>query len=395
MIYFIKILKYLNTNILKGKIIQVLVVTLIGSSMLFASVDKMKKYEIKSGKIVYDISTSGNVMGMVKIEMKGTKKVTFNDNGLNELVEEHKVTKEVAMGQAKEDKSHTIQYMKDDFIYSVDFKMKKITRIKNPAMDMMKMFGDKKSMKKTAEEMMKSMGGKKTGTDKVLGYTCEVWEMMGVTQCIYKGIPLRIKSNIMGMKNMDIATKADFDISLNKDDFALPDFPISDMQVGLPGGEMGMDSGMRQAPSSPEDMEKAMKAMGAMMGALNESGMDMSKLNFNMSEDKSEDKSEAMQKAMMNAMGGEKTILEQTKREIFEDAKMIPQAKKCFKKASSAKEANACERQIDSNDPEHHDQWNDAIKTSLLKEINAFEDAIPCMKSAKTLNALKMCMPQD
>lgn len=374
------------------KIIQVLIVAVIGSSMLFASADKMKRYEIKSGKIVYDISTSGNVMGMVTIESKGTKKVTFDDNGLKHLVEEHKVTKEVAMGQAKEDKSHTIQYMTDDFIYSADFKKKKITRMKNPAIEMMKMFGDNKSMKKTGEEMMKSMGGKKTGTDKVLGYACEVWNMMGVKQCIYKGIPLRIESNIMGMKSMEIATKADFDISLNKDDFKLPDFPISDMQVGYPSGETGMDKSMhKQAPSSPEDMEKAMKAMGAMMGALQDADMDMSKPNFNMTEEKAE----AMQKAMMNAMGGEEMILEQTKREILEDAKMIPQAKKCFKKANSAKEANVCERQVDSDDPEHHMQWNDAIKTNLLKEISAFEDAIPCMKNAKTLKALKMCMPQE
>lgn len=374
------------------KIIQVSMITLIGSSMLFASAEKMKRYEIKSGKIVYDISTSGNVMGMVKIEMKGTKKVTFDDNGLKELVEEHKVTKEVAMGQAKEDKSHTLQYMQDDFIYSVDFKKKKITRIKNPAMDMMKMFGNEKSMKKTGEEMMKSMGGKKTGTDKVLGYTCEVWNLMGVKQCIYKGIPLRIESNIMGMKSMEIATKADFDISLNKNDFKLPDFPISDMQLGSQSGEMGMDRSMnKQAPSSPEDMEKAMKAMGAMMGALKDSGMDMNKPNFDMTGEQGE----AMQKAMMNAMGGEKMILEQTKKEILQDAKMIPQAKECFKKANSAKEANACERQVDSNDPEHHDQWNDAIKTSLLKEMNAFENAIPCIKNAKTLKALEMCMPEE
>ena len=372
------------------KIIQASMVTVIGTSMLFASADKMKRYEIKSGKVMYDISTSGNVMGMVQIEMKGTKKVTFDDYGLKHLVEEDKVTKEVAMGQAKEDKSHTTQYMNDDFIYSVDFKKKKIMRIKNPAMEMMKMFGDEKSMKKTGEEMMKSMGGKKTGTDKVLGYTCEVWDMMGVKQCIYKGIPLRVESNIMGMKNMEIATKADFDISIHKDDFKLPDFPISDMQTGVPGGEMEMGRSMnQQTPSSPQDMEEAMKAMGAMMGALQDSDMD--KPNSNMTEGKAE----AMQKAMMNAMGGEEMILEQTKREILEDAKIIPQAKKCFKKANSAKEANDCERQIDSNDPEHHVQWNDTIKTNLLKEINAFEDAIPCMKNAKTLKSLEMCMPQE
>jgi len=41
-----------------------------------------------------------------------------------------------------------------------------------------------------SKEMMKSMGGKKIGTDKVLVYTCEVWDMMGVNQCIYKGRPL-------------------------------------------------------------------------------------------------------------------------------------------------------------------------------------------------------------
>ena len=75
--------------------------------------------------------------------------------------------------------------------------------------------------------------GKKTGTDKVLGYTCEVWELMGVKQCIYKGIPLRVESNIMGMKNMEIATKAEFEISLSKDNFKLPDFPLTN-EMGSP-----------------------------------------------------------------------------------------------------------------------------------------------------------------
>ena len=373
------------------KIIQISIIAVIGSSMLLASADKMKRYEMKSGQIEYDISTSGNVMGMVQMDMKGTKKVTFDENGLKHLVEEKKVSKEVAMGQTKEDKTHTIQYMNDGYIYSVDFKEKKIMRMKNPTMDMMKMFGDEKSMKKTGEEMMKSMGGKKTGTDKVLGYTCEVWDMMGVKQCIYKGIPLRVESNIMGMKNLEIATQASFDISLNKDDFKLPDFPVSDMQGGFLGSDKAMGKGMEQAPSSPEDMEKAMKAMGAMMGALKDSGMDMSKPNFNMSEEKTE----VMQKAMMNAMGGEKMILGQTKREILKDAKMMPEARKCFQKANNAKEANACERKLNSEDPEHHTQWNDTTKTNLLKEMDTFEDAIPCIKNATTLKALEMCMPQD
>lgn len=370
------------------KIIQITIVSAIGSTMLFASMDKMQRYEIKSGQIEYDISTSGNAMGMVKMEMKGTKKVTFDEYGFKHLVEEKKVSKEVTMGQTKEEKTHTIEYMKDDYIYSVDFKEKKIKRIKNPAKDMMQMFSKNKNLKKTGEDMMKSMGGKKTGTDKVLGYTCEVWNMMGVKQCIYKGIPLRVESNIMGMKNMEMATKAQFDISLGNDAFKLPDFPVEDMKGGFMGGDMG--KGMKDMPSSPEDMEKAMKAMGTMMKAFKDSDMDMGKSNFNMDEEKAE----AMQKAMMNAMGGEKMILEQTKREMLKDAKMMSGARKCFKKANSAKEANACEQKLNSDDPEYHRQWNDDIKRSLFKEMDKFEAALPCIKKAKTLKALKMCMPQ-
>ncbi len=370
---------------------KVSTVAVIASTMLCASADKMQRYEIKSGQIEYDISTSGNVMGMLKMDMKGTKKVTFDEFGFKHLVEEKKVSKEVAMGQTKEEKTHTIQYMKDDYIYSVDFNEKKIKRMKNPAKDMMKMFGDKKSMQKTGEDMMKSMGGKKTGTDKVLGYTCEVWELMGVKQCIYKGIPLRVESNIMGMKNMEIATKAEFEISLSKDTFKLPDFPMEDMQGGFLGTDNPMDKGMNNAPSSPEDMEKAMKAMGAMMGALKDSGMDMSNPNAQMTEEQAE----AMQKAMMNAMGGEKSMLDQAKQEILEDVKMIPQARECFKKANSAKEANVCERLMESEDPEYHSEWNETIKANLLKEINAFESAIPCVKNAKTFKALEMCMPEN
>ena len=122
------------------KIMRASTVAVISSSLLCASADKMQRYEIKSGQIEYDISTSGNVMGMVKMDMKGTKKVTFDEFGFKHLVEEKKVSKEVAMGQAKEEKTHTIQYMKDDYIYSVDFNEKKIKRMKNPAKDMMKMF---------------------------------------------------------------------------------------------------------------------------------------------------------------------------------------------------------------------------------------------------------------
>jgi len=102
-------------------------------------------------------------------------------------------------------------------------------RIKNPAMGMMALVGG--NVKETGEAMMIKMGGKKLGTAKVLGYTCTVWNLMSVKQCMYKGIPLKVESNMMGMKSIEVATKAEFDISLSSDDFGLPAYPIYAMDT--------------------------------------------------------------------------------------------------------------------------------------------------------------------
>jgi len=374
------------------KIIKVSMVVLMGSSMLYAGSDMMKKFEVKSGKIEYAIKGSGNIMGMVQIKAVGKKRVIFDDYGVKDLTEESKVTKETTMGQTKVKKEHTLKYMNASMIYSVDFKQKKILRMENPAMVMMAMMGDGKNVQQTGESMMKKMGGKKVGSDKVLGYACEVWDLMGVKQCMYKGIPLRIESDIMGLKSMEIATKAEFDVSLNNDDFELPDFPFVDIQgktLKIDKNNLDEMDAKRSAKSSQE-AEDGMKAMGAAMSALQESGFDM-----NSKEKMTPEQEQMMQKAMMKAMGGEKSMLAQTKQEIFEDVKLIPMARECFENANSVDEANACERKVDSEDPEQYNQWNDTIKTNMLKEMKMFEDALPCLKKAESFKALELCMPGE
>jgi hypothetical protein len=283
--------------------------------------------------------------------------------------------------------------MNDGIVYSVDFKKKTIVRMDNPAMAMGALFGGGKNMKQTGEAMLKSMGGKKTGTDKVLGYTCDVWDVMGVKQCIYKGVPLRIESNLMGLKSTEIATKATFDLSLNEDDFKLPDYPLVDMM----GNKLNLDRSTlnaldkKESAKASQEAQEGAKAMTAAMGALKESGFDMNNPNAQMTEDQKM----AMQKAMMAAMGGEDTMLAKTKKEILSDAQDLPEIKKCFQSANSVKEANVCEKKADSEDPEQHTTWNDTIKSNLLKEIDGFEAALPCIEKAASFDALKQCMPQE
>jgi len=375
------------------KIVKISLAVVVGSSLLFAGSDMMKRYDVKSGKIEYSIKESGNIMGMVKIKGVGKKRLVFDNYGVKDLTEENKVKKETTGGQTKVTKEHTIQYMNDGIMYRVDFKKKTIVRMENPAMGMNTMLGGGKNIKQTGESMMKSMGGKKVGTDKVLGYTCDVWDLMGVKQCIYKGIPLKIESNIMGLKSLEVATKAEFDIPLSEDDFKLPEYSLVDMM----GQKLDMDRSelneidKAQSAKNTQKMQEGMKAMAAAMGALKESGFDMSNPNAK----PTEAQEKAMQKAAISAMGGEDAMLARAKKEILEEAADLPAIKECFQNADTVKDANICEKKADSEDPEHHTRWNEEIKAKLLKEINTFENSIPCIEKASTFSALKQCMPEE
>ena len=372
------------------KLIKVSLVAVLSSSILVAGTNQMKMYDVKSGKIEYEIKGSGEIMGS-KMQTVGKKRVIFDAYGAKNLTEENKIEKQTVMGQKNVTKSHTMTYMKNGMTYHVDFDQRRIMRMENMGAGMAMLMGGGKNMNQTGEEMMAKMGGKKIGTDKVLGYTCDVWDLMGIKQCMYKGIPLRVESNMMGIKNTEVATKAEFDISLSDDDFKLPDFPIYDMG-GNKLDKSKLDArDKKESVKNAQEMQEGMKAMAAAMGALQSSGFDMSNPNAEMTEEQKK----TMQKAVMSAIGGEDAMLAKTKKEILEEAADLPEVKKCFEKANSVKEANICEKKADSENPEHHSTWSSTDKSKLLKEIRDFEQAIPCIEKASSFDALKQCMPQE
>ena len=70
------------------------------------------------------------------------------------------------------------------------------------------------------------MGGKKIGDEKFLGYTCEIWDVMGAKQWMYKGTVLKLEMTVMGIKTVKEAVSAKFNVSVADKHFKLPDFPI-------------------------------------------------------------------------------------------------------------------------------------------------------------------------
>ena len=362
------------------KTFKITMTVLLGSGVLCAGADQYKMYGVESGKIDYTISGSGNMMG-VQTKVAGKKRILFKAYGAKSLTEENQVRKTVMGGNSNIQKSHTLTYLDGAILYSADMEEKRITRMQNPTIAMMGALGGGKSPMKIGEAMLKKMGGKKIGTDKVLGYTCDVWEAMGTKQCIYKGIPLKIESNVMGLKNTEVATKAEFDISIPDKDFKLPDFPLYDMygkKVDKANLAKLDEKENREAKQSAEALATA---MGAMADAARSAGVKAG-------ETPSASQEQAMEHAMMSAM------LPRMKQQVLAEEKKIREAKSCFSRADTLSEARACSRNMDEGEGDDGDlkEWNDKTKKETLTQIDQALTGMACVKKAETMDQMQRCM---
>jgi hypothetical protein len=386
------------------KIAKVSVVVVVGLGLSMVHANSMKKYEVKSGKIEYALSGGGNIMGIAQTKSVGKKRVIFDNYGVENIEEQVEVKKTTTAGKTETDKTHTLRYTNNAVIYSVNFKKKHIERMKNHGAEMAAMFGGGDNLKESGEAMMKKMGGKKIGTDKVLGYTCDVWELMGSKQCIYKGIPLSVETDVMGLKSTEVATKAEFDLALTKNDFKLPDYPVYDMNMDriMNGKEPKildkstleeMDrKDNTQAKVDAKEGAEVMKGMAAGMAALVKAGVDLN------ADELTPEQEKIMQSAMMTAMGGEGKIVAKMKKEMLENIEQLDFAQKCFGDADTLSDANGCVdkgNKMFDDDEEHMTSWTKVEKDEMLNNIAEFEKNIPCIKAAKTMNAMRQCMPEN
>ena len=195
----------------------------------------LKRYKIKSGIITYDIAIKGDVIGS-KITGHGIENLYFKDFGALELVEENSSQTTVAniFGNKSTNttNTHTMTKLDNGTSFSVDFKQKKIYKQKDLAMALTKQFQPNADAGEVGKEMLKGIGGEKTGIENYKGYNCEIWEVMGVKQWIYKGVTLKSVGSIMGITTTKEATNIEFNVNVDKSKFKLPDYTIVE-QDGL------------------------------------------------------------------------------------------------------------------------------------------------------------------
>ena len=198
---------------------------------------KLKRYDVESGIVKYKISINGKVMGTT-ITGSGTENLFFKNWGAIELVEENssQTTKMNLFGKAKTEttKTHTMSKLDNGISSHVDFEHKVIYQRRDPAMDLMMQTNT--DVGKAGKNMLEAFGGKKIGNEVFKGYNCEVWDISGAKQWLYKGVVLKLKITVMGITTIKEAISANFKTVIANHQLELPSFTIK-KEVGFLNNE--------------------------------------------------------------------------------------------------------------------------------------------------------------
>ncbi len=183
------------------------------------------RYGLKQACIEYKIT--GDMFS-------GTEKLYFDRYGMREAKYTHQ--KIEMMGITQENNTATfINFDDDGLIYTYDYKTKSGTKIANPLAEALQ----NKDAKDIGKRMMVEMGGKKIGTGKVLGKTCDIWEIPNMGKIwVWKWANLKTATNAMGMKMTIEATK--ISETFDKEKLERPQVEYRDMSEAMKGFK-GMD----------------------------------------------------------------------------------------------------------------------------------------------------------
>lgn len=234
-----------------------IVVVVVAVLFLLTSLSAKKLYEVKSGMIKMVEKSEVNV-GFGSKPTKSTSYSTIHFANYGD-----KLAVEIEDIDEQNGKTKTKMIVDGKMVYMVDFDEKSVMKMDMEKMPMATKMFDMDTLKK-------QFNLKKVGTDKIVGYKCDIYKSDKMELCLYKGVALKTTSKIFGTSS-SVATSAKFNTSIHKSVFEVPNYPVEtmdDIYGGLQGKIDSDDMDGENDKDSELNMENIQKAMGEMNKAL-------------------------------------------------------------------------------------------------------------------------------
>jgi hypothetical protein len=189
------------------------------SLLTVAQTNVFKRYKIKSAIVEYELS--GN--------QTGTATLYFDNFGMQEATYESSVLEIYGDSQQLE----TVSYLLGFWQYTLDVEAGTGTKTKNTVLESLVMNSDG-DLEQLGLKMFRSMGGELSGTEEMLGKTCDVWELksMGTKIWVWKNIPLKSVTEMMGLNIIRTAISLQENVVIPAEKLEIPS-EIDFMEIGL------------------------------------------------------------------------------------------------------------------------------------------------------------------
>lgn len=166
-----------------------------------------QQFAVKSGYVAYNLTGSTT----------GTKKIWWDNYGVNSYTETESVTLVKMFGITSETHEHNISVMKGDCFWSANLEEGTGQKGKNPYYQLGNDYIESLSeaeKKQLEQQVMDAFNAEKIGTENLLGYNCDIISVMGAKSWIYKGVILKSDANVMGIHTVETAIKFDKNITV-------------------------------------------------------------------------------------------------------------------------------------------------------------------------------------
>jgi hypothetical protein len=207
-----------------------------------------QQYAVKSGYVEYKLT--GNTTG--------TKKIWWNNYGVNSYTKTESVSVVKIFGITNETREHTISVMKGEYFWSANLEESTGQKGKNPYYKIGRDYAESLSeteKKQLEQQIMDAFNAEKIGTESILGNNCDIISVMGAKSWIYKGVILKSEANVMGIHTVETAIKFDENISVPVSKFTpyegVEYTDIQEMEAMYYGDENYSDYDDDDAPTIP------------------------------------------------------------------------------------------------------------------------------------------------